>query len=156
MRTERKAIAPQTHLCGVIGVLCPIMHEQSVRGVGVEPSSANQGGDQRAGLAIPTDPRLDSHVSVFADIALRCESARKMPDRFQTSQCDVFWAPQARHEIGELRVIWNSSQCHYAALRAAGRRSDSLIIRSMRPSLTRSLWSFSTRMALRAVTCFAP
>ena len=68
------------------------MHKQPMNRIGVEPSRADQAGNQRARLTVPLNPRLDGLIGVLAKISLRRKAPGKVPDSLKASKRHVLGA----------------------------------------------------------------
>jgi hypothetical protein len=68
------------------------MHKQPVNRIGVKPSRADQGGNQRARLTVPLNPRLNGLIGVLAKIPLRRKAPGKVPDSLKASKRHVLGA----------------------------------------------------------------
>ena len=110
--TKRQFDTANCLFCCLVRVLCPVMHEQPVNRISVEPSRAEQGGNQRARLTVPLNPGLDCLIGVLAKIPLRRKAPGEVPDSLKASKRHVLGAAQPGFQVCEFRMIRYCPECH--------------------------------------------
>lgn len=69
----------------IVGMLCPIMNEESVLFIAIQPPRFQQRFDHFPWFSVPFDPSFNRRIGVLADIAAWGEPASEMPNRFQAA-----------------------------------------------------------------------
>jgi len=98
--------------CCFVGMLLPVMHEQPMRWIAINPARFDQGLDQSSRIAFPLHPSLDGLVGVFADVAGRCEPAAEVPYGLKQTERDVLRPAEPLFKLRELWMFGNRAQCH--------------------------------------------
>lgn len=86
-RAKELTGACKSHVHSIVGMLVPVMDEQPVGVVPVEPSGGDQGIDE--GIFVPpiVDPQSNVFVREFADIAPRSFPGCEVPERLHQAHC---------------------------------------------------------------------
>lgn len=93
----------------LVRVLVPIVHDQPVCVVDVEPAGFDKQVDQLSFFPVPFQPAFDGEVGILANVALRCVPAREVPHTFEITKDNSFRHLQERLQMSELGVVWYSS-----------------------------------------------
>jgi hypothetical protein len=92
-------------LCGLIGVIFPVMYDQAVLFAYVQPPRLNQSGDQGSTFLIPLEPRFNLRIGELPNVPLRRELAGEVPQGFEYSESLVLLQAKRIFQRGKLRMF---------------------------------------------------
>lgn len=104
--------ALQRLTCCFVGVLMPIVDDQTMCVIDIEPAGFNENVDQLAFLSVPLHPAFNGQIGIFADVALGRISASEVPHTLEIAKHDRFGQFQKRLQVCELWVVWYGPECH--------------------------------------------
>jgi len=88
-------------LCCVISVVFPVVNDEPVCRMSVDPPTRNQSFYQFVVIAVPSNRRRDVFIAEFSDVSAGRFPCRHVPDRFEHTQNCVFRKAELPTELLE-------------------------------------------------------